>query len=157
MHRPARERLQDEHVERARQEFIIWFGLSHRQPTGDQYEPVSHRLSMGKSQASLRPLGASGIDRSLCPVAAKMAFATAGASPTIGVSPDPAGARSLRSSITVSITGRSVNRGTRYFENRGFRLRPFSNSTASKSAPPTAIIPAPSTWFFRCSGLTTAP
>ena len=62
---------------------------------------------------ALIPFGASGRLRSRVPVAAKIAFATAGARPMIGVSPAPAEGRSLRSSSTVSSTGTSLKRGTR--------------------------------------------
>ena len=47
------------------------------------------------------------------PVASKIALPTAGAMPTMGVSPAPAETMSLRSSSTLSITGMSANRGTR--------------------------------------------
>ncbi len=40
--------------------------------------------------------------------------------------------RSLRSRSTISIFGMSVNRGTRYFESRGLRIRPFSKSMPRK-------------------------
>ena len=44
----------------------------------------------------------------------------------IGVSPAPAGGRSLRSTSTISICGTSRKRGTRYREKCGFRIFPFS-------------------------------
>ncbi len=47
------------------------------------------------------------------PVAAKMAFAMAGATAMIGVSPAPAEGWSFRSIRTTSIWGMSENRGTR--------------------------------------------
>ena len=53
------------------------------------------------------PSGAIGIDRRRTPVAWKIALPTAGAMPTIGVSPAPADGRSLRSSSTTSIAGAS--------------------------------------------------
>jgi hypothetical protein len=59
------------------------------------------------------PRGARGNDLILFPTASKIAFPIAGAIPTIGVSPEPADGRSLRSTRTLSITGMSVNRGTR--------------------------------------------
>ena len=60
----------------------------------------------------------SGIERRRRPVASKIAFATAGATATIGVSPAPAGATSLWSIRITSIGGTSVKRGTRYVEKR---------------------------------------
>ncbi len=75
----------------------------------------------------------------------------------MGVSPAPAEGRSLRSRRTTSSAGTSVKRGTRYCEKWGFRMRPFSKRTASKSAPPMPCTMAPSTWLRRPSGLTTAP
>ena len=42
----------------------------------------------------------------------------------IGVSPAPAEARSLRSSSTLSITGMSANRGTRYLASRLVTILP---------------------------------
>src|SRR5579863_6840795 len=59
------------------------------------------------------PSGAMGIDVRRTPEAAKIAFPTAGASPTMGVSPAPAGGWSLRSISTTSIWGVSLKRGTR--------------------------------------------
>lgn len=64
-------------------------------------------------QVVFKPLGTSGSDRRRTPHALKIAFAIAGASPTMGHSPAPAEGRSLRSSRTVSTAGRSLNRGTR--------------------------------------------
>src|ERR1700733_417348 len=103
------------------------------------------------------PVGAIGSDRMRGPVAWKMALPTAGAKPTIGVSPAPADGRSVRSTRTVSISGRSLNRGTRYVARCGFKIRPLANSTASNNAPPRPITTEPSIWFLRCSGFTTAP
>src|SRR5450756_1012732 len=57
-------------------------------------------------------LGAIGMFRRRVPVAAKMAFPTAGARPTRPVSPAPADGRSLRSTKTISISGVSLNRGS---------------------------------------------
>jgi hypothetical protein len=57
-----------------------------------------------------------GIDLIRLPVASKIALLTAGARPTIGVSPAPADGKSFRSSSTISIAGTSLNRGKRYFE-----------------------------------------
>jgi hypothetical protein len=54
-----------------------------------------------------------GIDRTRAPVASKIALAIAGATAMIGVSPAPAGSRSLRSSRMISIFGTSRKRGTR--------------------------------------------
>src|SRR5437016_6060076 len=56
-----------------------------------------------------------------------MAFAIAGARPTMGHSPAPAEGRSLRSSRTVSRAGTSLNRGMRYFDILPLRILPFSN------------------------------
>src|SRR5207253_5932493 len=64
--------------------------------------------------AATTPSGTRGIDRNLTPHAAKIAFETAGATPTIGVSPAPAGGRSGRSTRTTSIGGTSYIRGTGY-------------------------------------------
>ena len=47
------------------------------------------------------------------PVAAKMAFPMAGATAISGVSPAPADGMSGRSTSTTSISGMSLNRGTR--------------------------------------------
>ena len=108
-------------------------------------------------QAVFRPLGTSGSERSRTPVALKIAFAIAGARPIIGHSPAPAEGRSLRSSKTVSISGRSLNRGTRYCDILPFRILPFSNSIVSNSAPPKPLTFDPSTWWRRLPGFTTAP
>src|SRR4029079_6942452 len=55
------------------------------------------------------PWGASGRDLTRTPVASKIAFATAGANPTIGVSPAPADGKSFRSSNTISIAAMPQN------------------------------------------------
>src|SRR5262249_35007869 len=104
-----------------------------------------------------RPFGTIGIDRSRTPAAWKIAFPTAGAMHTIGVSPAPAESRSLRSRSTVSRTGASRNRGTRYADRAGFRIWPFSNSICSYRAAPRPMITAPSIWLVRWSGLRMAP
>ena len=62
-----------------------------------------------------------GSERRRTPVASKIALPIAGARPTIGHSPAPADGRSLRSSRTVSSTGTSLKRGTRYLDKRPFR------------------------------------
>src|SRR5581483_2993548 len=95
---------------------------------------IRHRHS--RYQDAFSPFGTSGRARNLMPVASKIAFAIAGASPIIGHSPAPTDGMSLRSSSTVSITGTSLKRGTRYCDNLPFRILPFSNSMASNSAPP---------------------
>src|SRR5581483_1892492 len=84
-----------------------------------------------RAAGSSTPRGSMGSDRRRTPVASKMALAAAGASPISGVSPAPAGGRSLRSSSTTSISGTSPNRGTRYCEKRGLRMRPPANSICS--------------------------
>ena len=106
--------------------------------------PVQHTLTIG-------------IPLNRTPVAVKIALLTAGAIPTIGVSPAPIGATSSRLTITTSILGVSLNRGTRYCQKCGFVIRPLSNSSASYSAPPRPITIEPSIWFLRCSGLMIAP
>ena len=53
--------------------------------------------------------------------------------------------------------GTSRKRGTRYCESAAFVIRPSSNAIASNSAPPMPCTTAPSTWFFRPPGFTTAP
>jgi hypothetical protein len=65
-------------------------------------------------------------------VASEIALPKAGARSTSGVSPAPEDGRSLRSSSTTCISGTSRKRGTRYGENRAFRMRPLANSTARK-------------------------
>src|SRR5579884_3421443 len=60
-----------------------------------------------------KPFGTMGMERMRVPVAAKMAFAIAGEIPTIGVSPAPAGGKSLRSTSPTTISGMSLKRGTR--------------------------------------------
>ena len=60
--------------------------------------------SLNRRQPAI-PFGTSGSARSLTPVAAKIALPTAGARPTMGVSPAPADGRSLRSRTTISISG----------------------------------------------------
>ena len=82
-------------------------------------------LVKGDSVRNAEPSGTKGSERSRIPVAAKIAFPTAGASPTIGVSPAPADGKSLRSSMSISITGVSLNRGTRYPARCGLSMRPF--------------------------------
>src|SRR5262245_31355525 len=64
-------------------------------------------------QAPFKPFGTIGRERRRCPVAWKMALATAGATATMGVSPAPAEGRSLRSSRMVSSAGTSAKRGMR--------------------------------------------
>src|SRR5437016_6128713 len=64
------------------------------------------------SQLDCKPFGAMGSDRRRMPVALKIALPTAGARPTIGVSPAPAEGTSLRSTNTTSIAGTSLKRGT---------------------------------------------
>src|ERR1019366_7327367 len=103
------------------------------------------------------PLGTSGMDLSRAPQAAKIAFAIAGATATIGVSPPPADGSSGPSSSTTSTDGRSASRGTRYCDIDALRIFPSANSIASNNAPPRPIMTAPSIWFRRLSGLTTAP
>ena len=103
------------------------------------------------------PPGSIGMLRIRLPVAVKIALPTAGARPTMGVSPAPADGMSLLSTSTTSMLGTSLNRGTRYFENRGFRMRPFSNSMASNIAPPMPMMFAPQSDFASPSGLTIAP
>jgi lipase maturation factor 1 len=118
--------------------------LSEPAPSGDpQIRPAR------SAHQTFIPWGTIGIDRSRTPVASKMALPTAGAMATIGVSPAPAGATSLRSIRTTSISGASRNRGTRYLENFGFWILPSSYAMASNSAPPSPMIIAPSTWFLR--------
>jgi hypothetical protein len=68
--------------------------------------------STGAGYRSIRPPGRSGKDRSRTPDAAKIAFAIAGATAPIGVSPAPAGGSSGRSIRITSIGGTSMNRGT---------------------------------------------
>jgi len=70
------------------------------------------RITEALLQLDISP-AAIGIDRSRLPVAAKIAFPTAGASATMPVSPAPAEGRSLRSSRTTSTSGVSRKRGTR--------------------------------------------
>src|ERR1051325_6099101 len=57
-----------------------------------------------------KPFGSIGNERRRIPVALKTALPTAGARPTMGVSPAPAEGRSLRSMRTTSIFGASLNR-----------------------------------------------
>ena len=92
--------------------------------------------------------------QSRTPAASKMALPIAGAMATIGVSPAPAGGRSLRSSRTTSIVGVSRNRGTRYFENRAFDDPPILKLDGLEERTPSPMTIAPSTWFLRWSGLT---
>jgi nicotinate dehydrogenase subunit B len=73
------------------------------------YAIANQRVRFHPARSPLRQ----GSYRGLAATAAKMALPTAGARPTIGVSPAPAEGRSLRSRITTSICGRSVKRGTR--------------------------------------------
>ena len=54
-----------------------------------------------------------GMERTRFPVASNTALATAGATAMMGVSPAPAGSRSLRSSRITSVLGTSRKRGTR--------------------------------------------
>src|SRR5262249_12977765 len=83
--------------------------------------PVLERARVGQrelvawlgAELALRPHASNGSFRILRPVASKIALPIAGATPTIGVSPAPALARSFRSSSTLSITGVSAKRGTR--------------------------------------------
>ena len=86
-----------------------------------------------------------GSDLNRLPVALQMAFAIAGATQTMGVSPAPAEGKSLRSRRMVSSAGRSLNRGTRYCEKKGFSMFPSAKSIASNKAPPIPMITAPST------------
>lgn len=63
-------------------------------------------------QSSYDLLNRIGIERMRSPVAAKMAFPTAGATAMIGVSPPPAGRISLLLTKCTLILGTSENRGT---------------------------------------------
>ena len=74
---------------------------------------ILERLGGSDNGGCFCAAGNMGIDRCRTPVASKIAFPTAGARLTIGVSPDPAEGRSLRSTNTVSSTGESLNLGTR--------------------------------------------
>src|SRR5258707_12910499 len=96
-------------------------------------------------QAGRNPFGTSGKLLTRIPVASKSALPTAGAIAMIGVSPAPADGMSFRSRRIASISGTSRKRGTRYVAKRGFLMRPFSNSTASNSAPPRPWMIAPTT------------
>src|SRR5262245_20225295 len=88
------------------------FGPAHpRTSTGCRYHGEIH-ISLPQP-AVLIPSGANGSERSRIPVAWAIAFRTAGAIPTIGVSPAPADGRSGRLTNTVSNFGLSRNRGTR--------------------------------------------
>src|SRR5207247_7191374 len=91
--------------------------------------------------------GNRGRDRRRVPVAAKTAFATAGAIAMSGVSPAPAEGTSRRSMRTTSMGGTSSNRGTRYSDIDAFRMRPSSKRIDSNSAPPSPITVAPSLWL----------
>src|SRR6266481_8710317 len=106
----------------------------HRRSVKEHSHDWLCHLALG--HAFFRPLGTRGRLFRRWAVALKMAFPIAGATAIIGVSPAPAGAMSLRSSRTASMSGMSRKRGTRYLEKRGLVIRPFSNSMASKSAPP---------------------
>ena len=97
-------------------------GVSRGSPRSQPEEPP---LKGAGTSQTFSPCGTIGSDRSRTPAASKMALPIAGAMATIGVSPAPADGRSLRSSRTTSISGVSRNRGTRYFENRAFRILPI--------------------------------
>ncbi len=86
------------------------------------------RSYVGRPAGAVARTGASGSERRRSPPAAASAFAIAGASPMMGVSPAPADGRSLRSSMTTSIGGTSVNRGTRYWRIVPFSMRPSAKS-----------------------------
>src|SRR5262249_1208003 len=76
--------------------------------------PLGQRQELASGSGRVTtPFGTSGSERSRTPLASKIAFAIAGATQTIGVSPAPAEATSLRSSSTTSIFGTSLKRGTR--------------------------------------------
>ncbi len=62
---------------------------------------------------NLRPFGTKGMLFRRTAVASKIALPMAGAMPMMGVSPAPAGGRSLRSMRIASISGTSRKRGTR--------------------------------------------
>src|SRR6266550_9532605 len=100
----------------------VYFGLAYEAAVIGR---VEINVDVGDSLRNAEPSGAKGSDRSRIPVAEKIAFPTAGASPTIGVSPAPADGKSLRSSISISISGISLNRGTRYSARCGLSMRPF--------------------------------
>ena len=100
--------------------------------------------STAASVSGTRPSRSSGSERNRRPVAAKSAFASAGATATIGVSPAPADGASGWSSSSTSIGGTSVTRGTRYACIDGLRIRPASKWIASNRAPPGPITIAPS-------------
>ena len=70
-------------------------------------------LRPGFDLAVVQSCGTRGSERSRRPTAAKTAFAMAGATVTIGVSPAPAAGNSLASSSTTSMSGTSPKRGTR--------------------------------------------
>src|SRR5262249_31108348 len=135
--RMRRERENWEHWDRDPVSFLRRPVAWGRQPDFGTGDPCSGR----------RPSGSIGRARSLTPQAAKIALPIAGATPTIGVSPAPAGGRSLRSRMTTVSSGTSENRGTLYCEKRGFSIRPSPNRTDSKRAPPIPCSTAPSTWL----------
>src|SRR5204862_7676811 len=78
---------------------------------------LSRKQKLARRPYVFKPSGAMGSDRRRPPVAFKIALPTAGASPTSGVSPAPAEGKSLRSTRTTSMTGTSLNLGTRYLDN----------------------------------------
>ena len=92
------------------------------------------------------------------PVAAKIALPTAGARPTIGVSPAPAEGRSLRSRRTTSIGGHVAEARHAVVREAGVHdpavRRTRSPRRARRRSPARS---APSTWLRRPSGLTIAP
>jgi branched-subunit amino acid aminotransferase/4-amino-4-deoxychorismate lyase len=94
---------------------------------GEIVSATTANLFWAKNGTLHTPTLSTGIDLIRTPVASKIAFPTAGASPTIGVSPAPADGKSFRSSNTISIFGTSLNRGNRYFENLPLRICPFLN------------------------------
>ena len=110
-----------------------------RRPLSDGFldhdRAVSSAGAARQADAFGSPFGASGRARRRRPVAAKIAPATAGAMPMIGVSPGPAEGRSLRSSSTTSTRHVREARHAVARELRAFGSRRSSNCTASNSAP----------------------
>ena len=98
-------------------------------------EAEQHESLHGFVKLPLARRGSSGVTSDRMPVALEMAFPIAGATQTIGVSPAPAEGKSLRSRRIVSSAGRSLNRGTRYCEKKGFSIFPSAKSMASNKAP----------------------
>src|SRR5690349_4531138 len=124
-------------------------GNRQEQGQGDALHEILSKASLTANdflfQAAWRPFGTNGKLLRRMPVASNSALPTAGAIVMMGVSPAPADGMSFRSRSTASISGTSRKRGTRYAAKCGFVMRPFSNSTASKSAPPNPWMIAPTT------------